>query len=269
MKIIFANQKGGVGKTTLSVLLANYLALIKKEEVMILDMDDQRSVFDKWTTDGREHDQSLYNEFVKALSDYPDVQDEAKQLKADIPPLEHLRAVLSANVKKHPGLKIFIDSIGSYSWDSKQLYPVLSKDLEEYSAIKPMLDKAKDAFIIMDLPGKMDDNNLIPIYQDADLVICPMRYDELTIVSTFTFAAVLRQINPDVPMVFIPNRIKANVKYELKAQLREKLTLYGTLKNDLPDWVSLERLNTYSLPNDITSLLSGIYDDIYNQHLVK
>jgi len=44
MKIIaIANQKGGCGKTTLSVLLANYLAAQKKA-VMVLDADLQRSL---------------------------------------------------------------------------------------------------------------------------------------------------------------------------------------------------------------------------------
>ncbi len=40
--IVFANQKGGVGKTTLSILFANYLTRLKKQ-VMFLDADHQHS----------------------------------------------------------------------------------------------------------------------------------------------------------------------------------------------------------------------------------
>ena len=36
--IVFANQKGGVGKSTLSLLLGNYLNW-KKEKVCIIDTD--------------------------------------------------------------------------------------------------------------------------------------------------------------------------------------------------------------------------------------
>lgn len=37
-KIVFANQKGGVGKSTLCILFANYLAW-KKQQVCVIDTD--------------------------------------------------------------------------------------------------------------------------------------------------------------------------------------------------------------------------------------
>ena len=40
--IVFANQKGGVGKSTLCILLANYLTYWKKD-VCIIDTDIQQS----------------------------------------------------------------------------------------------------------------------------------------------------------------------------------------------------------------------------------
>ena len=39
-KIVFANQKGGVGKSTLCILFANYLAW-KKQQVCVIDTDLQ------------------------------------------------------------------------------------------------------------------------------------------------------------------------------------------------------------------------------------
>ena len=42
-KIVFANQKGGVGKSTLCILFANYLAW-KKHDVCIIDTDLQKSI---------------------------------------------------------------------------------------------------------------------------------------------------------------------------------------------------------------------------------
>lgn len=44
--IAFANQKGGVGETTLCILFSNYLTW-KKKGVVLLDADDQRSVTTK------------------------------------------------------------------------------------------------------------------------------------------------------------------------------------------------------------------------------
>lgn len=42
-RIVFANQKGGVGKSTLCMLFANYLAW-KKHDVCIIDTDLQKSI---------------------------------------------------------------------------------------------------------------------------------------------------------------------------------------------------------------------------------
>ena len=42
-KVVFANQKGGVGKSTLCILFANYLAS-KGKDVCIIDTDLQKSL---------------------------------------------------------------------------------------------------------------------------------------------------------------------------------------------------------------------------------
>lgn len=54
-KIVFANQKGGVGKTTLCMLFANYLAA-KKLDVCVIDTDLQKSI-----TMQRKKDIELYD----------------------------------------------------------------------------------------------------------------------------------------------------------------------------------------------------------------
>ena len=43
MNIVFGNQKGGVGKTTLAILFANYLAE-KNKKVIAIEMDVQKSI---------------------------------------------------------------------------------------------------------------------------------------------------------------------------------------------------------------------------------
>ena len=42
-KVVFANQKGGVGKSTLCILFANYLAA-KGKSVCIIDTDLQKTI---------------------------------------------------------------------------------------------------------------------------------------------------------------------------------------------------------------------------------
>jgi len=51
-----ANRKGGVGKTTLSILLATALAVDKKKKVLLLDCDNQKSAHDFHQTEARGYD---------------------------------------------------------------------------------------------------------------------------------------------------------------------------------------------------------------------
>src|SRR5574344_1869720 len=52
LKVVFANQKGGVGKTTLCTLFANYLAN-KKENVLVVDADLQKSIYTQRQSDAQ------------------------------------------------------------------------------------------------------------------------------------------------------------------------------------------------------------------------
>src|SRR5690606_9900605 len=48
MVILIGNQKGGAGKSTLTLLLANYLTAAQQRKVTVLDMDYQQSVSAKY-----------------------------------------------------------------------------------------------------------------------------------------------------------------------------------------------------------------------------
>ena len=81
MEIIFGNQKGGVGKTSLSILFANYLAAMGKKVIMI-EMDIQQSIT---STRGKEleiGDAHLppkpYEIIYTKLSDYPKIAQKLK-----------------------------------------------------------------------------------------------------------------------------------------------------------------------------------------------
>lgn len=53
MIITFANQKGGVGKSTLAIALANYLAIEHNKKVNAFDCDIQKSFFKIWEEDNK------------------------------------------------------------------------------------------------------------------------------------------------------------------------------------------------------------------------
>lgn len=51
MIITFGTQKGGGGKTTLAIAFANYLSSELKKTVNVLDLDFQKSFYQKWIDD--------------------------------------------------------------------------------------------------------------------------------------------------------------------------------------------------------------------------
>ena len=51
--IAFANQKGGVGKSTLTVQAAFYLRKHRKKKVLVIDIDSQGNTTESLTQDSR------------------------------------------------------------------------------------------------------------------------------------------------------------------------------------------------------------------------
>ncbi len=207
MNVLFGNQKGGVGKSTLCILLANYLSLLHKEECLILDMDFQSSIRWLWEKD---------------------------------------RA----------------------NYDNAPLYEVLVIELEKFNEVKDQIRNVH-GHVLIDLPGKMDDNQLIPVYQSADLVICPFAYDKITFESTLTFAQVVQHLNKQATITFIPNRLKAGVRYDIKTQVINILSRFGEVIPELADKVAYQRLDTVSIPEEVVEALQYSFEPLYEKYLKR
>ncbi|MDZ7606864.1 MAG: ParA family protein [Cyclobacteriaceae bacterium] len=205
MNVLIGNQKGGVGKSTLCILLANYLTLLHKEDCLILDMDFQSSIHWLWEKD---------------------------------------RA----------------------NYDNTPLYEVLVMEMEKFNQVKEQI-RNTSGHVLIDLPGKMDDNQLIPVYQSADLVICPFAYDKITFESTVTFAQVVRHLNKKAVIAFIPNRLKAGVRYDIRTQVNKILGSFGEVMPELPDRVAFQRLDTVSIPEELAGVLKQSFDPLYEKYL--
>lgn len=205
MIILIGNQKGGAGKSTLTLMLANYLCTEKQCRVTVLDMDYQQSLVQKFQ-----------------------------------------RAKLLEN---------------------PEAYQVIAASLEKFSDLYPLLQENPEDLVLIDLPGKLDDDGLIPLFQSANLVICPFGYDEFSFKSTVLFAVVLNKINPEIDIVFVPNRVKANVRYETREEVDEQLRKFGAVAGALPDRVDFQRVSTFSTPEAIRPVIRPVLDQIFVTHL--
>lgn len=207
MIILLGNQKGGAGKSTLALLLANYLTTVQAKNLTVLDMDYQQSIFTK-------------AEKAKILENQP-------------------------------------------------LYEVISSDLKHYPAFLQLLTKDQNEIILIDLPGKMDDDGLIPVILSADLILCPFNYDEFSVDSTILFAMVASKINNHAPLVFIPNRIKSTVRYDTRRDVDQVLQRFGPVTPGIPDRVDFQRLSTVHIPAILIPSVLPVLELIYYQYLAK
>lgn len=205
MVIIIGNQKGGAGKSTLTLLLANYLTLARQCPVTVIDMDYQQSLAQKF--------------------------ERAKVLENEEP------------------------------------YAVHALALEQFPKKRQELKNHPQVLFLVDLPGKLDDDGLIEVFKAADLAICPFSYDEFSFESTVFFSLVLKKIKPAIPIVYVPNRVKANVKYEIQTDVNEQLLLLGEVTGAIPDRIDFQRANTFQTPDTVSALLLPVFDHIYLRHI--
>jgi chromosome partitioning protein len=207
MNIIIANQKGGVGKSTLTVVAANYLTMVREWPVTVIDMDYQQSISQKY--------------------------DKAKVL------------------------------------ENTEHYEVIPANLESFPLLSTVLSKNKEHAVLIDLPGKLDDDGLIPVFKSADLAICPFAYDEFTFESTVLFTVVLKKVNPGISVFFIPNRIKANARFEIMADVNEQLQKFGKITAAVPDRVDFQRITTFQTPLSLYPVITPVFEDIFCGRLWK
>lgn len=267
MKILIANQKGGAGKSTLCILLANYLTMEKKEEVLILDMDFQASVHEKWEMDWEAYRQNIRTTVYAEIINNVGVSDTLSQVPKTKLTDEYLSQLIDIHKVQFPDFEDYKGLLNTDTLEETRPYQVLKQDMEDYHKIKPILSQYEDGYVIMDLPGKMDDNNLVEIYQDADLIIVPTGYDQMTNVATLTFAAVVSAINPNAKVVFVPNRIKPGVKYELKADIHRVLAPFGFITEEIKDSIMFQRINTYSINKDVSDNIETVFNVIYQRFI--
>lgn len=201
MKVVFGNQKGGVGKSTLCVMLANYLTLVKKKEVLIMDMDFQKTI--------EEHRQQ-------------DIALSTGEMPYEILPIE------TAD------------------------YPHFAQQIEDDGTI-----------VIIDLPGRLDDDTLIPILKDADFVICPFQYEKYAFGSTLTFAEIVKHFDPKKQIFFVPNRYSNTITYgELKSKVDAVLNGLGTVTKPITQRVTLTRINTFQISEEQKKIVEEVFDFI-------
>lgn len=208
--VVFANQKGGVGKSTLCILFANYLAY-KGKPVCIIDTDLQKTILSQRNKDS----------------------------------------------------EVFLGDDEPYS--------VQGFDISDPETMQQLMDSARqvDGFVLMDSPGNVSEDGLVPMFAGADFIVCPYEYEEKTLDSTGVFVGVinkLREHNAEMKgeLFFVPNRIDARIgtseenrMWKQTDQIFKKL---GHVTPRIASRATLKRINTYELLSTQRDAVSECFD---------
>ena len=210
--ITFANQKGGVGKSTLAILFANYLCW-KKMNVCIIDTDLQQTI--------------------------------AQMRKSDL------------------------DFYACEAPYSVQGFPVSDVD-----TMRQLMENARkfDGCVLIDAPGNLSQDGLIPILSETDFIVCPYRYDKATTASTSIFVKtilrMMREIRGMKPqLLFTPNNIYRKGNMEEKKvwkQFADTFEMVGTVLPTVPTRADLERIDTI----EVTPSQRDVVQDTF-EYIIK
>lgn len=211
--ISFANQKGGVGKTTLCATFANYLSR-KGDPLLVIDSDNQKSLLERRKAD---------------ISKYPDT------------PLP---------------------------------YNIQALEITNTTSVECLMQKLRDieGIILIDTPGHLSQQGLIPLFTHSDFIICPYQYDAISINSTITFLRFFKALSSRVEtmstqLLLVPNRYDKRIGKKEELALWEKtseaFSKYGEILPRIDMKADMQRFNTISLLDSQFSIVQPSYERIY------
>jgi len=186
MKVIATiNFKGGVGKTTLTWLLAKYLAFRKGEKILVFDSDAQMSLtialsvdeekgtfypdFNKWYNTHKKSDRTILGA-LDAYSNYA----EGRKSHFDFPIDRKFIYEVSRNL-------FFVPSVTDLYW-------------LELDVFKPEITKG----FIQSLLGKIQRSHGSPVNPELVFFDCPPNFTALSYSILSNCSLILIPINPDV-----------------------------------------------------------------------
>jgi chromosome partitioning protein len=172
MKIVFANQKGGVGKSTLCTMFAHYLS-DKEKDVQLIDMDFQKTLerlrkidVNKSIGDIRQ-DEAAYDNPLRFTVEYANANEiESVILKADANKDTIYLFDAPGNVADR---NVFIALSKADFIIAPFQYDVVS--LDSTGVFIRLLEKMKIPFNIFFIPNKIDAREKLPFMDKTNAVL--------------------------------------------------------------------------------------------------
>lgn len=155
------------------------------------------------------------------------------------------------------------------TYDNPPKYEVVATQIQDMAKLLDDFGSVEQGNLLIDLPGKIDDEDLATILHAADIIVCPFRYDKLTMDSTAFFIKIIQYLDIKAKLFFLPNNIEKSVRYDTKKQIIDILNKIGTVTQDIPQRVAMQRINTLMITNDCVDIVKSAYDCIIDNGNIK
>lgn len=234
-RIVFATQKGGVGKSTLATMLASYMYFVKDHSVVVIDADSPQHTIKKLRNRELERfkqDEAMMRAFTESGKD-------------QIYPITECRMdhVFERPAPDRP------------STFEKASHPTINADT-----------------IIIDTPGSVAIEGMGTILRNVDRVVVPLEPEEMSLVSATEFLTALGSISAKhkeapKPIAFW-NKVLWRSHQEIITAQNEAFRAAGVtvLTNYIPYSVKMKRTETRStiFPINFRSVdLSSFMEELY------
>lgn len=130
--------------------------------------------------------------------------------------------------------------------------------------------KDVEGYVLIDTPGRLTDDGIIPILLQSDYIICPVQYDIKSLNSTYEFIKSFRNLQEmyndnTAKLIFIPNNSKRKGSLEEKQAWQNVVNSYsvvGTVLDTIPYRSNLERVNTFEINNSQIEVIKKTFDKL-------
>lgn len=190
------NNKGGVGKSTLTVALAEFLAANRKKRVLVIDLDSQAS--SSGSILGREP-------LTEAIKEERTIARLAAKIRRVRKPLENVEDFLvvrpAQQVRGTALAEMFVlvpDKAGIRELEDRMSRASEAQVLKKY--LKPSLKQFD--YVLIDMPGHVDDRNVLIVnaLTMSDFVLIPVEPTQMSLnglPDTFDLVSYARNKNRD------------------------------------------------------------------------
>lgn len=150
----------------------------------------------------------------------------------------------------------------------REPWELISLDSATPEMAARLMKSLKDipGWILVDCPGNLNDNTLLPVFKAADAVVIPISYEDIVIDATSIFVNVFRQ-SSQADILFLPNRINdlegTKNEKEQRAETIKILGKIGLVTPRIKQSVVIKRFSTlYALDNYQTRAVEHTFDTI-------